>query len=313
MPYRTRDARQDDYADIADIHDAQNEPHQRLGSERLRRRDRALRRADPAFRRLVAEAEGEVVATGTIHSVWAGAPQPGRLWVLLHARADHRGRGADTALLRRLLEDAPADAHEVLTCIREDFLAAAGFLGPAGFQEAFRSWGAHLDPQRFDPAPFEPRIRALSAAGIRVASYAELERARYEPELLDLQRDLERDVPAFPPVVPERLEDLTSPDAVADATFVAIAEDGVAVGLSGVVRGNGDREMAFSFTGVRPAHRRRGIATALKARAAEAAARLGCLDLNAGGGGGLDTAIVRANRALGFHVEPAWVTLACRR
>jgi hypothetical protein len=39
---------------------------------------------------------------------------------------------------------------------------------------------------------------------------------------------------------------------------------------------------------------------------------MGCVELNAGGGG-VDTPILRVNRKLGFEIEPAWITFASRR
>ena len=51
------------------------------------------------------------------------------------------------------------------------------------------------------------------------------------------------------------------------------------------------------------------IATALVARTAAVAQRLGCTELNAGGGG-VDTPMLRVVRTLGFEVEPAWVTFS---
>lgn len=313
MPYVIREARPDDYPAITGILNLQNEPDHHVAAERLLHGDRAFRAADPTFRRVVAEAYGEVVATGTIRSSWAGPPQDGRVWVLLHERDDHRGRGADSTLLRHLLDAVPAGTTEVLTCIREDYLDAAGFLRPHGFEEAFRSWGAHLDPPIFDPAPFEALTARLERAGIRIARYPELPDAdQRDARLLALQRELERDATAFPPVVPRRHDDIASSDTIPDGTFVAVAADGAYVGLTSLQRGNDASSLAFGFTGVRRDQRRRGIATALKARAVAAAAARGCTDLNAGGGGTLGAPIVRANRALGFSIEPSWVTLLSR-
>lgn len=313
MPYAIREARPDDYPAITRIHNAQTEPDQHLAVEQLLHHDQAFQKTDSTFRRAVAESDGEVVATGTIRSIWAGPPQDGRVWVLLHSRDDHRGRGADSEVLHSLLDAAPTGTLEVLTCIREDFLDAAGFLYPHGFHEVFRSWGAHLDPRTFEPAPFEALAARLERTGIRIVRYPELTDAdQRDARLLGLQREIERNATAFPPIVPHRHDDITSTDTILGATFVAIAPDGAYVGLTSLLRGNDASSLAFGFTGVRRDHRRRGIATALKARAVAAAATRGCTDLNAGGGGTLDAPIVRANRTIGFSIEPSWVTLVRR-
>ncbi len=90
MPYAPRAAETDDYPAITRIHNEQNEPDQHVEAERLLHGDQASQEADPTFRRLVAEADGEVVATGTIRSLWAGRAEEGLVWVLLHVRDEHR-------------------------------------------------------------------------------------------------------------------------------------------------------------------------------------------------------------------------------
>ncbi len=134
---------------------------------------------------------------------------------------------------------------------------------PDGFQEVFRSWGAHLDPRTFDPARFEPLTASLARAGILIVRYPDLRPAPdRDTRLLALQHEIERDVLAFPPIVPAHHDDVTSPDTILDATFVAVAQDGTYVGLTSLQPGDDATSLSFGLTGVRRGHRRRGIATA---------------------------------------------------
>lgn len=203
--------------------------------------------------------------------------------------------------------------EEVWTCIREDFVPAAGFLQPEGFEEQFRSWGAHLDLKTFDPTRFESRVRELERDDIRLVEYRDL---AADPDrdlrLVALQRELEEDAFAFEPIIPRTHDDVTSADTLLDTTVVAVAPDGGYVGIANLVGDATGTNLGCGFTGVARAYRNRGIATALKARVAQIAKAMGCTELNAGGGG-VDTAMQRVNRKVGFEIEPAWITFASRR
>lgn len=308
-----RSARPDDYPAVASIHNAQNEPDFHATPERLFAGDEFSAEHDRAFRRYVAEMDGAVIATGDLRSTWAGETHPGRYWTLLCVREDHRHQGLDVRMLHHAIRDAPEPVREVWTCIREDFVPAAGFLEPEGFIEQFRSWGAHLDLSAFDPARFEPLVSKLERDGIRLVRYHDVagdpERDR---RLVELQRELEEDALAFEPIIPRTHDDVTSPDTLLDATVVAVAPDGRYVGLASLVGDAAGKHLGCGFTGVAHAYRNRGIATALEARVAQIAKGMGCVALNTGGGG-VDTAMQRVNRKLGFEIEPAWITFASRR
>ncbi len=312
-PNPARSPRPDDYPAVASIHNAQNEPDFHATPERLFAGDEFSAEHDRAFRRYVAEMDGAVIATGDLRSTWAGETHPGRYWTLLCVREDHRHQGLDVRMLHHAIRDAPEPVREVWTCIREDFVPAAGFLEPEGFIEQFRSWGAHLDLSAFDPARFEPLVSKLERDGIRLVRYHDVagdpERDR---RLVELQRELEEDALAFEPIIPRTHDDVTSPDTLLDATVVAVAPDGRYVGLASLVGDAAGKHLGCGFTGVAHAYRNRGIATALEARVAQIAKGMGCVALNTGGGG-VDTAMQRVNRKLGFEIEPAWITFASRR
>ena len=305
-----RSARPDDYPAITRIHNAQNEPDFHTTPEGLRAHDGSSASKDPAFRRLVADASGEVLASGYFRAIWHGEPEPGRYWVGLHVREDHRHEGLDVRLLHHAIAGVTDPVREVWTVIREDFVPAAGFLEPEGFEERFRSWGAHLDLHTFDPARFEPLTQALEADGIRIVPYHDLAGdPDRDGELEALQREVEEDVVAFEPVIPKRHELLSEPGSILDGAVVAVTPDGSYVGLASLQGEAGDPELYCGFTGVARGYRNRGIATALKARSAGVAQELGGHDLGAGGGG-VDTPMIRVNRKLGFDIEPAWITFS---
>lgn len=162
----------------------------------------------------------------------------------------------------------------------------------------------------FDVGRFDSVIENLERTGVRIVGFPELVA---DPDLahklVSLQRELEADVLAFEPIIPRRHADVTDPDTVLGATTVAVAPDERYIGIASLVGDPAGRHLGCGFTGVSRQYRKRGIATALVARTAAVAQRLGCTELNAGGGG-VDTPMLRVVRTLGFEVEPAWVTFS---
>ena len=310
MTLLIRTARPDDYPAIKSIYNAQNEPDLHDTPEGMHAHDQSTASKDPAFRRLVADAGSELLATGYIRATWGGEKEPGRYWVGLHVRDDHRHENLDIRLLHHAIADATDPVQEVWTIIREDFVPAAGFLEPEGFEEKFRSWGAHLDLRTFDPTPFEPLTQDLEAAGIRLVAYHDLAGdPDRDGKLEALQRELEEDAVAFEPVIPRRHPLLTEPGAILEGAVVAVVPDGSFVGLVSLFGETVYADLDCDFFGVARGYRNRGIATALLARSAEVAQALGGHKLGTGGGGN-DTPMMRVIRKLGFDIEPAWITFA---
>lgn len=93
--------------------------------------------------------------------------------------------------------------------------------------------------------------------------------------------------------------------------MVALGPDGETVGVSSIDRGD-DAMLNFGLTAVTAPYRYRGVGRVLKALSADAAKSLGHTHVNSGGAG-TDTPILRVNRALGYDIEPAWLTLSSKR
>ena len=135
--------------------------------------------------------------------------------------------------------------REVWTCIREDFVPAAGFLEPEGFKAV----------PLLGRAPRPEHLRSGALRGPRPRGF------------------------------PRWHGDVTRPDTVLDATVVAVTADGRYIGIASLVGDPVAKHLGCSFTGVARPYRNRGIATALQARTAQTARGMDCRELNAGGGG----------------------------
>jgi GNAT superfamily N-acetyltransferase len=317
VPLHIRSAETGDYAAIASIVGAED-THDPPSPEQLYAGDAAAASHDASFRRLVAERDGHVIAVGAFHADQAGGAAA-RLWMTVHLREDSRGRGADAALLRAALAATGGDVMEIWTCVREDRLDPAGVVRQEGFEERFRSWGARIDPQRFDAARFAPLLRRLESDGVRLVRAVELEDVDSEERLVALQRRLEGDAIVEQPVIPQLLEDVTSADTIRESVMVAIARQAerdafvdAYVGVASLLGAASRPTLTCGFVGVERPYRRRGIATALLAGVIAVARELGCRALDAGGGSA-DAAAMRLVHRLGFELTPAWITFARRR
>src|SRR5690625_383717 len=275
--------------------------------ELARRAARALA-ADPTFRRAIAETAGEVIGTGMLFANRSGVVQAGRYWFTSGVAAGHPGVGS--RLLGVLTQDLEKTA-EIGVCLREDTLPQHGYLAEWGFEERFRSWGAHLDLEKFEPRRFDGLIATLESAGVSLVPYPELPHVDKEERLSELKREIDRDAVSFEPIVPSDSEDILGENYLRDGLIVAVDSSGNFLGLASLRR-ESDGEIGIGLTGVRREQRGRGIATALKVRSLQVARELGASSVGIGGAAG-NPAIKHINQKLGFEVGPEWVTLIARR
>jgi GNAT superfamily N-acetyltransferase len=304
-----RKATEEDYPVISKIHNAQNEPDLHRSPEQLKHLDDACAQRDATYRRYVAVDRGEVVATGYFRSDWGGVTYPDRCWVGIYTRRDRRQRGLDTQLLHHGLRQLDPPAREVWTVVREDFLDQADFLGDEGFEVQGRTWGAHLDLGAFDPNKFQDVRARLEAEGVRFLPYHALNDPDKHRKVQALHAEAKRDMPLFEPVVTTEFDDVEDEATLLETVMVAVNGEGEIVGVSSIDRGVS--MLHFGLTAVTAPYRNRGICRVLKALTTGAAKASGHVHVNSGGAG-TDTPILRVNRALGFEIEPAWLTLAQR-
>ena len=299
----------DDYAAVSEIHNAQNEPDFHYPPEQLKRLDQKLAEQDPFYRRYVAVLDDEIVATGYLRHGWGGMRYPERYWAGLYVRADYRNQGVDTQMLHHALKDLKPPAKEVWTVVREDFVEPAGFLRDENFLEQGRTWGAHLDLTTFDVNRFQELKEGLEQNGFSFLPYQTLDDPEKHSKVQALHAEAKRDMPLFEPIATAEFDDVEDEATFPETVMVAVKDKEI-IGVASVDRG--DRMLHSGLTAVTAPYRYRGIGRVLKALSADAAKQLGHTHINSGGAG-TDTPILRVNRALGYDIEPAWLTLASRR
>jgi GNAT superfamily N-acetyltransferase len=272
--------------------------------------------------RLVAATPDGVVGWGEVaHRPWQFHPDRYDVTVEVDPRTQRAGIG--TGLLQDLVEHLERrDAELVRSVVGEDEAAGLGFLTGAGFAEVWRNLESRLDIERFDAARWSPVVAQAEQAGISITNLAaETERDNETQrhnvvlrEIYDLYQtadSVELDpvtVPSFGDFV---AQEVPAPHPWTTAWTLA-RHDGVLVGLSTLEPiGRSAEAVEAGFTIVHPAHRRRGIALALKVRTIAWAREHGFrwieTDSNA-----VNLPMLRLNALLGFEPLPARITLERR-
>ncbi len=274
------------------------------------------RERDPAlqFQRFVLEAGGEAVAYGSFgHMDWSFDPDRYFIWLGVHPAHQRKGYGSAfwAFLMGRLGQRGP---QELVSFTRENRPRAVEFLQRRGFEVRMREAISRVNPQEFDVAPFADKIARVAQSGIVVTTLAELMQSdpQWKSKMYELERVAEKDVPSISeitksdPEVYER-QTLGAPNLLPEGWFVALDGDQY-VGLSVLWRDLEDEQrLETGFTGVLRSHRRRGIATAMKARALTFARERGVTRLDTGNEE--NNPMLQINYQLGFRPLPAELVL----
>lgn len=310
MSFRIRPFTPDDYPALTFIGEAAypGTPY----DANLTRYEDEHRPAHLRYRRWIAEADGGPVGTG--HYVQLQGryhPRKFHLYVTVHPAYQRRGIGS--ALYQTLRETlAPYDPIGFQTRTREDLLHGIRFIEQRGYTEVLRNWELVLDLAGFDPARWQPALDRAAATGIQIRSLKELESdPDRDRKLYDVLSATRVDIPATEPPTPLGFgyfvqRTFQNPGFLPEGYSVAVAPSGEYVGLSVLWKDSGDGVLYTGLTGVRREYRSRGIALALKVRAATWAKQAGKKGINTAVSS-TNGAMLAINERLGYVRRPAWI------
>jgi ribosomal protein S18 acetylase RimI-like enzyme len=244
---------------------------------------------------LLAFVDGKAAGCGFVD----GSPGHALATASFEVVPERRRRGAGDALLRAASAHARSRGFTRLRLeAKEDDDASIAFLERRGFAEAGRERHVVVDLTSLDETPTEP------PPGVEIVSWAErpgLERGMYA-----VAREAVPDIPGeedFAPAFEEWLAFERRPSRKPELCFAAVAGDDVigyaAIDVFGPRAHNG-------LTAVRPAWRRRGVATALKRAQFAAARRAGFTELHTGSED-RNVPMRSLNAKLGYVPEPGTI------
>ena len=310
--FTIRDFASADYPALTELQNSLR-PDSTFTPEEVEREDRTL--PEPCrMMRIVAEVDGAMVGAGLFDQN-PGSYDPSVYSLDVLVAPEHRRKGIGRRLHERLVELLVGERiTKRLGRLRSDDTAATAFAETLGYREIKRDVMSALDLAAFDPLAWRGAVRGVEAQGIRICSLAEIRgrdkqmRAFYEA-FSSVRADAPRALPATPIEYPFFVEEVVEhPEAFADGTI--LAWDGErCVGLTQLYRSASSPDVHTGLSGVDRAHRRKGIATALKAKSLEAAKAAGAPrvftdnDVR-------NTGMLAVNHAFGFVPRPARVTVA---
>lgn len=247
-------------------------------------------------------------------------PGPGKYFLGLLVAPERQGEGIGKALYTHLGGAmAPLSPTWLRMEWREDMARAVRFFTERGFVEVARYYESRLDLRDFDFAPFQADFARPLAHGIVIRSWRDLlvndPDARHK--LWAATMEMSADVPSDEPFTPMPFEQFWSfimdrPALDPDGFLVAVdSATGEYAGLSHIWRRQADNDLNTGLTGVKRAHRRMGIALALKLNIVRWAV--------AQGFGAIRTEndisnrpMLAINERLGFQKVPPWLELLWR-
>ncbi len=304
-----------EWADYVRIHNAawpeySNTVEEAVAEERTR--------TDGRFqRRMLARVEGTVVGYGWIGYAFS-AHREGLFWMEWAVHPDARGNGVGAALYKTLW--AEVDRHhisEVKAETREHYPVACGMLERRGFVQKHREPVSKLALADVDLARFAPVVERVWSS-YRLISLAELQAEDPDGWLERLWRlhlATRTDIPGLEGIEEVPLESFAKrqeiPGFHAEACFLAVDGDEL-VGVTELfVPASEPEALRVSYTATLRAHRRRGIALALKVRSLEYAVASGARSVSTDNEE--NNPMYQINLKLGFVPQPAWLSYAWTR
>jgi GNAT superfamily N-acetyltransferase len=277
-----------------------------------RRHERSVRPKEFEAAEYVGEVDGRPVVFGIyVKAVWLR--EPGRGWLHYMMHPDFAGHPVEAKLFARLLEHSMRLGDAKMTATMADkHPHHVKTVLDAGFKIDQRQPVTAVELSGFDAGPFQPTTERLATEGISLRALKDVaaDRPGWKEELYRLHCEVWQDVPMqeTPKPMPwtHFSEMLDDPKRYAlPGKYVAMEGDAM-VGLSEIQRNPADPRLGQTMlTGVSRTHRRRGIASALKATALEWAKAEGMERVTTDNEE--NNPMLDLNKALGFKEVYAWL------
>ena len=260
----------------------------------------------------VAETRGEIVGFAGVVQ-WAGSHHPDRYNTTLAVPPQFGRQGIGTALAETVQAHLQGrGVQEVLAAAKENEPYAVAFLERRGFTELEREFANILHMADLVPLavslPAGYRLTSLQDFRAEVGEERALE--AFRATFNEARADEPRQIPAQPYSMDDIRAYLKHPTFLPEGIWLAVTPSGMTqsgevAALTELWQDLGDpQRLSTGLTGTARAHRRRGLALALKVAALERAQRRGIRQVithNAS----VNVPMLAINEKLGFKPEPA--------
>lgn len=314
MTVQFRPFRPDDAAALVAITNA-IDPHNRISRATFEAREKS-RRPDLFLSRHVLERAGEVVGWGSVgQTEWFSGPHLQVLGVTI--RPDLQGQGLGRRMYGRLLDEAAAhDPQRLLAFTAEDRPRATRFLEERGWRVVARERPSALRLADLDLGSLEGALGRLESQGYQIRTFADLAGdPEREAKYYALDVDADRDVPTpegeslNTPTLERYWERVRANPHFDESLWFVAFRGGEYGSLTQLFRSDTPGMLRTGFTGTARAHRRRGLALALKLTALARARESGAHEVRTENDA-RNAPMLAINDALGFRPLPAWLTYA---
>ena len=260
------------------------------------------------FQRWLVEKDDQLVAQGWLMRT---GPTSDKFRFDTHLHPACQGRGLTARFYRYMVDICLAQQPSaIITRIGENETQKLHWLTKNGFQIVMRYPVSRLEVANFALAPYADLLAKLAAEGIEIVSLIDLPERDpdWQRQVYELDYVLMCDVPLPEPYEKRPLpqfihEEFEGPTFLPGGWLVALEGDQY-VGLIALVKfGEDVQTLDIAITGVIRSHRRRGIATALKARSIEFAQDIGAKFIETNNEE--HNPMYQLNLQLGFQPQPA--------
>lgn len=271
--------------------------------------DEQRSRSGPALRLLLEDESGFAAAFGGLTvDAWRAA---GTFNLQVTVAPAAAGQGLGTRLYEALEAEAVGHGAQLLTTVvRDDVPAWLAWAQKKGYGITNHYFKSDLRLADFDPAPFREAVTRAEAEGYRFFTLDQVEDlAAGQRRLYELDMDAAWDEPGidrtkWPPITfDEYAAQIFQPPRFDPRAVVVAERAGEWAGLTGLHYRPQDNSGWVFFTGVRQAHRGRGLAQALKLLSIQFAKGAGWERVGTSNNA-RNPAMLAVNQKLGFKSQP---------